>query len=93
MCISKNKVPTQKFSERFDSDGYWGCMEVTEKLQDSHLINNAVVIIKIDWKDTRFSCEIQDKSPLSEDDRSALNKELAAQTDGMEFLHQNGILV
>ena len=64
-----------------------------EKLQDSHLINNAVVIMKLDWKGTSFPGEIPDNSPLSKDDRLALNKKLAAQTDGMEFLHQNGILV
>ena len=63
-----------------------------EKLQDSHLINNAMFIMKIDWKDTFFPCDIPGDIPLSENDRVALNKELAAKMDGVEFLHQTGIL-
>ncbi len=63
-----------------------------EKLQDSHLINNAMFIMKIDWKDNSFPCETPDDSPLSEDDRLTLDKELAAKMDGVEFLHQTGIL-
>jgi hypothetical protein len=61
-----------------------------EKLQDSHLINNAMFIMKIGWKDTSFPCVILDDSLLSENDRSAINKELDA--DRTQFLHQTGIL-
>ena len=64
-----------------------------EKLQDSHCINNSMFIMKIDWKDTSFPHEILDNGPLSEDDRLSLNKELAAKMDGVEFLHQTGILL
>ncbi len=49
-------------------------------------------IMKIDWKDTCFPCDIPDESLLSENDRLALNKELAAKMDRVEFLHQTGIL-
>ncbi len=48
-----------------------------EKLHNSHLINNAMFIMKLDWKDNSFPCDIPDDSPLSEDDRLALNKEIA----------------
>ncbi len=34
-----------------------------ENLQDSHLINNGVIIIKIDWRDTSFPHEMLDDSP------------------------------
>ena len=63
-----------------------------EKLQDLHLLNNAMYMMKIDWKDSTFPREIPDDSQLSKSDRSILNKELAAKTGGIEFLHQTGIL-
>ena len=63
-----------------------------EKLQDNHLINNAVVIMTSDWNNTSFPHEIPKGSPWSEDDRLALNKDIAAQMDKMQFLHQLGFL-
>jgi len=65
-----------------------------DKLQDCHLINNAVFIMKIDWKFPQFPRKVPvDCELLSKEDRSILNKELASKTDGMEFFHQLGILV
>ena len=64
-----------------------------ECLQECHLINHAKSIMKIDWKGGRFPHFIPDDSPLSENDRAALNNALASKTDGIEFLHQTGILV
>ena len=79
----------QRDSSLMDIGDEW---KSEETLQDNHLIKNAVVIMKFDWKDTSFPREISDDSPLSEDDRLTLDKELAAKMDGVEFLHQTGIL-
>ncbi len=65
-----------------------------DKLQDFHLINNAMFMMQIDWKFSKFPRIVPaDCQVLSEEDRSILNKELASKKDEMEFLHQLGILV
>ena len=51
-------------------------------------------MMQIDWKFSKFPRIVPvDCQVLSEEDRSILNKELASKKDGMEFLHQLGILV
>ena len=65
-----------------------------DKLQDCHLIGNAMLMMQIDWKFSKFPRIVPDDCQvLSVEDRSILNKELASKKDGMEFLHQLGILV
>ena len=74
-----------------DTDVEW---KSEDKLQDCHLINNAMLMMQIDWKFSKFPRIVPvDCQVLSEEDRSILNKELASKKDGMEFLHQLGILV
>jgi len=65
-----------------------------DKLQGCHLINNAMLMMQIDWKFSKFPRIVSvDCQVLSEEDRSIHNNELASKKDGMEFLHQLGILV
>ena len=67
--VEKTKV-LHKMHQRYfilmDNGHEW---RSEEKLQDCQHINNEMFIIKIDWRDTSFPCEVLDDSPLSEDDR------------------------
>lgn len=84
--VTSAKKFFNKMCQRYNPSGYWLGMKVKRKAARLSFINNAMFIMKTDWKDTIFPCEIPDVSPLSDDDRSALNKELASKMDRMEFL-------
>jgi len=63
-----------------------------DKLQDCHLINNVMFMIKIDWKDNVFPKEIPNDCQLCHSDRLILHKMLADKADEIESLHQTGFL-
>ena len=58
-----------------DTGKEWKC---EEKLQETHLINNAKQMMKIYWKHESFPHAIPDDSQLSQSDRVVLNEALAA---------------
>jgi hypothetical protein len=55
------------------------------KVHDYHLINNAMYMMKIDWKDVNFPMEILDDFQLCGSDRLVLNKVIAEQMESNSF--------